>query len=59
MTPQQVAELTGFTLDHLKKLRYEKRVFPYYKPTDRTVLYDRIEVEAVLRASRVPNRDAP
>lgn len=56
LTPEQVSEQYGYTLEHLKKLRYEKRGFPYYKPTDRKVLYKRSEVDAFIEAHRVSLR---
>lgn len=59
MTPQEVSDLTGITVDNLKKLRYERRGMPYYKPTLKTVLYDRSEVEKFIRSKRVePARTA-
>ena len=57
LTPQQVSDLTGMRLAHLKKLRCEKKGFPYYKPTERVVLYNADDVEQRIRASRVETRD--
>ncbi len=56
---RKVSEMTGLPVDHLKELRYEKRVFPFYKPTQRTVLYDRSEVEQVIAATRRNVRPGP
>lgn len=57
MTPEQVAAEYGYGLEHLKKLRYEKKGFPYYKPTDRKVLYKRSEIEAFIENSKIAIRD--
>jgi len=53
MTPAAVATLTGISLGNLKKMRYERRGLPFYKPTLKTVLYDPAEVERFVRAARV------
>ncbi|MDT0211203.1 helix-turn-helix domain-containing protein [Curtobacterium sp. BRD11] len=54
MTPEQVRDEYGYELEHLKKLRYEKRGFPYYKPTERKVLYKRSEIDAFIENAKVP-----
>jgi len=56
LTPEQVAELTGLTTQHLTKLRYQRKGFPFYKPTDRTVLYDRAEIDRHISATKVAVR---
>lgn len=53
MKPADVAALTGISVGNLKKMRYERRGIPFYKPTLKTVLYDPVEVERFVRATRV------
>lgn len=58
LTAKQVAARTGTSVEHLRRLRHEKKGFPYYKPSPRVVLYDADEVEASIRATRVDVRDS-
>lgn len=58
MTPAQVAEVTGISTGNLTKMRYERRGIPFYKPTLKTVLYDRAEVDRYIKATRVAARAA-
>lgn len=53
MTPAQVSTLTSISVGNLKKMRYERRGIPFYKPTLKTVLYDPAEVERYIRGRRV------
>ncbi|MFD6699846.1 MULTISPECIES: hypothetical protein [unclassified Microbacterium] len=53
MTPLAVMELTGISVGNLKKMRYERRGIPFYKPTLKTVLYERGEVDRYIRGCRV------
>lgn len=53
MTPAQVEALTGISVGNLKKMRYERRGIPFYKPTLKTVLYERSEVDRYIKAKRV------
>ncbi|QDZ15814.1 helix-turn-helix domain-containing protein [Humibacter ginsenosidimutans] len=56
MTPQEVSDLTGISVDRLKQMRYLRKGMPFYKPTGakgKTVLYDRAEVEAFIRTTVV------
>ncbi|WP_136057297.1 hypothetical protein [Microbacterium sp. K24] len=57
MTPEETSELTQLSLDRLKQLRYERRIYPFYKvPGTRAVYYKRSEVEAIIDAGRVEVR---
>lgn len=58
MTPEQVAQVTGISAANLKKMRYERRGIPFYKPTLKTVLYDRGEVDRYIKSQRVTVRAA-
>ncbi|WP_433584601.1 hypothetical protein [Microbacterium hydrocarbonoxydans] len=53
MKPEEVSAVTGITPGNLKKMRYERRGIPFYKPTLKTVLYDRAEVDRYIKATRV------
>jgi hypothetical protein len=53
LTPVEVAGLTGISVGNLKKMRYERRGIPFYKPTLKTVLYERAEVDRYIKATRV------
>jgi hypothetical protein len=57
ITPEETSELTQLSLDRLKQLRYERRIYPFYKvPGTRAVYYKRSEVEAIIDAGRVEVR---
>lgn len=57
MTPQETSELTQLSLDRLMQLRYQRRIYPFYKvPGTRAVYYKRSEVEAIIEAGRVEVR---
>lgn len=57
MTPTELAELTGLSLDRLKNLRYQRQMFPFHKvPGSRVVLYDRDEIYRIIEESRVEIR---
>jgi predicted HTH domain antitoxin len=57
ISPEEAAELTQLSLDRLKQLRYERRIYPFYKvPGTRAVYYKRSEVEAIIDAGRVEVR---
>ena len=57
MTPDELSELTSISLDRLKNLRYQRKLFPFHKiPGTRTVLYDRAEVMRIIESSRVDVR---
>lgn len=53
LRPADVSALTGISVENLKKMRYERRGIPFYKPTLKTVLYDVAEVERYIRSKRV------
>lgn len=54
MLPEELSELTGLSLNRLMNLRYRRRLFPFHKiPGSRVVLYDRAEVERIIREARV------
>lgn len=48
---RETAELTGFTIQHLRKL-LSKRVIPFYQPTGKTIFFNREEVEAWLLSGK-------
>jgi len=56
LTPEQVAEITGLSLDTLAQWRSQKRGIPYLK-IGRAVRYDAAEVEAYLERCRVSVSD--
>lgn len=53
LTPDQVSELTGITVQNLQKMRAQRRGIPFYKPDAKTVRYDAAEVEAYMRSTVV------
>jgi hypothetical protein len=54
MLPEELSELTGLSVNRLMNLRYKRERFPFHKiPGTRVVLYDRAEVESIIRESRV------
>ena len=57
MTEAELAELVGVQPDTLRRLRYERKVYPFYKvPGTRTVRYKRDEINAILEAGRIEVR---
>lgn len=57
ITPEEASELTQLSLDRLKQLRYERRIYPFYKvPGTRAVYYKRSEVQSIIDAGRVEVR---
>lgn len=57
ISPEEASELTQLSVDRLKQLRYERRIYPFYKvPGTRAVYYKRSEVEAIIDAGRVEVR---
>ncbi|MCI0662200.1 MAG: helix-turn-helix domain-containing protein [Acidobacteria bacterium] len=52
MTPQEVAKLTGLSLDTLSHWRSKKKNIPYLK-VGRCVMYDKRDVEGYLERCRV------
>lgn len=56
MKPAEVAAATGISVANLKKMRYERRGIPFFKPTLKTVLYDPADVERFVRQTRVAVR---
>lgn len=57
MLPEELSELTGMTLNRLMNLRYKRQLFPFHKvPGSRVVLYERAEVERIIKDSRVEVR---
>ena len=53
LTPRQVSEMTGISLDTLARWRCRKQRVPYLK-IGRAVRYERTEVLAYLEQCRVP-----
>ena len=56
LTPEEVAEITGLSLDTLAQWRSRKRGIPYLK-IGRAVRYDPAEVRAYLERCRVSVSD--
>lgn len=57
MAPEEMSELTQLSLDRLTQLRYQRRIYPFYKvPGTRAVYYKRSEIEAIIDAGRVEVR---
>ncbi len=56
LTPEDVAEITGLSLDTLAQWRSQRRGIPYLK-TGRAVRYDPAEVQAYLEPCRVSVSD--
>ncbi len=56
LTPEEVAETTGLSLDTLAQWRSQKRGIPYLK-IGRAVRYDAVEVQAYLERCRVSVSD--
>lgn len=52
LTPEEVAEITGLSMDTLAQWRSQKRCIPYLK-IGRAVRYDPAEVQAYLERCRV------
>ena len=48
----EAANLLHFRKSYLYRLVHEKRI-PYYKPRGGRILFDRVELEAFIRAGRV------
>lgn len=60
LTPDQVCELIpGLTTSKLAQLRFTGHGPRFMKPTTRTVVYDRGEVEAWLRSTLHERTDKP
>lgn len=59
LSPDQVAAIApGLTKDRLQYLRDNGRGPRYYKPTERTVVYERRDVDDWITRSVVKTRDA-
>lgn len=56
LTPEQVAAMTGLSLDTLAQWRSQRRGLPYLK-LGRAVRYDAIEIQAYLERCRVSVSD--
>lgn len=57
MLPQELSAITGMSLDRLKNLRSQRKVFPFRKiEGTRVVLYDRAEVNKIISESRIEVR---
>ena len=56
LTPEEVAEITGLSMDTLAQWRSQKRCIPYLK-IGRVVRYDPAEVQAYLERCRVSVSD--
>lgn len=59
LSPAQVCEhVPGMTERNLEELRGKGKGPRYFKPTLKTVLYDRADVDAWIEATQVTTRDA-
>jgi excisionase family DNA binding protein len=56
LTPEEVAEITGLSLDTLAQWRSQRRGVPYLK-IGRAVRYDPAEIQAYLERCRVSVSD--
>lgn len=57
MTEGELAELLHVQPDTLRRLRYERKTYPFYKvPGTRIVRYKRDEIYEILNAGRVEVR---
>jgi excisionase family DNA binding protein len=56
LTPEEVAEITGLSLDTLAQWRSQRRGLPYLK-IGRVVRYDPAEIQAYLERCRVSVSD--
>ena len=56
LTPEEVAEITGLSMDTLAQWRSQRRCIPYLK-IGRAVRYDPTEVQAYLERCRVSVSD--
>lgn len=57
ITEEETSALTGVTPGRLKQLRYERRIYPFYKVEGtRAVHYKRSEIEKIIEAGRVEVR---
>ncbi len=56
LTPEEVAEITGLSIDTLAQWRSQRRGIPYLK-IGRAVRYDKNEVHAYLERCRVSVSD--
>jgi len=56
ITVKQASELFGFTEKYIRKLVFIKKL-PYYKPLGGKILFDKEELERIVRASRVASNN--
>jgi len=52
ITVKQASELLGFSEKYVRKLVFLKKI-PYFKPLGGKILFDKEELEGIVRASRV------
>lgn len=55
-TTEEAADFLGFTPAYLRKLCFLRQI-PYFKPNGGRLLFDRAELEAYIRASKVSSND--
>ncbi|WP_105567156.1 helix-turn-helix transcriptional regulator [Microbacterium halophytorum] len=59
LSPAEVCNIVpGMTIRHLAYLRTERRGPRFFKPTHKTVLYDRADIDAWIDTGAVTTRDA-
>lgn len=56
LTTEEAAKYLGFTPAYLRKLCFLRQI-PYFKPNGGRLLFERAELEAFIRASRVSSND--
>ena len=56
LTTDEAANFLGFTHAYLRKLCFMRQI-PYFKPNGGRLLFERAELEAFIRASRVSSND--
>lgn len=59
LSPEQVCEIVpGMTITLLSRMRDARRGPRYYKPTPKTVIYERADVDAWVRSTVVETRES-
>ena len=56
ITVKQASSLLGFSEKYIRKLVFLKKI-PFYKPLGGKILFDREELERLVRASRVASNE--
>jgi excisionase family DNA binding protein len=56
ITVKQASSLLGFSEKYIRKLVFLKKI-PYFKPLGGKILFDKDEIERLVRASRVASNN--